>query len=242
MVTAKNGVINKEYYDRKIIDNIGDDIIKIYKVFEFFNKDFFDGELDMPVITISPNLKVEYRVDKPGAWKKEKNEKVDDELFKIVLSEKIFQYDTKEIYIILLKAMVMQYDIEKAEIYKAAGARWIRLINNNNNYFGKKYYIFCEKIGLKVEITESGEKKVVAGERFNQIYEDRDIEKYYNLVHKYIKDDKRENNKSQSMRSFICPSCGMIIRITKSGDTDIRCYNENREGIPCNGKKFVEKK
>ena len=47
-----------------------------------------------------------YKVEIPGAWKKEKNGKIDNELMKMVLSEKMFEYDTKDFYVLFLQAMI----------------------------------------------------------------------------------------------------------------------------------------
>lgn len=236
------GITNEHYVDPGIYGNLEDDMAKINHVFEIFNLHYFENSLDTPVIIISPDMKanVTYRVDKPDGWRKEKVGKTEDELFKIVFSEKVFELETKEIYLLLLKAMINQYDLEQEEIHKSMGARWKRLINNNGHYLSKKYFELCASMGLDIIADESGEKKVVAGKEFNGFYEDAGIEENFKPTYKYIRINNKNKGKKQSMRAFKCTSCGMKIRITKNGDVDIRCYNKNKEGVPCNGTKFVE--
>ena len=133
----------------------------------------------------------------------------------------------------------MQYDLEMSMIHTYNGSKWIRLINNNNNYYGKRYRIECEARGLKILETEGvkeGKKpEVCAGDKFNEIYKNYNIEKYFALVHQYkpVEENSKSSNR-QSMRKFICPGCKMKIRVTKIGDIDIRCYNNG-----CKGERFV---
>lgn len=244
----KKGILNPNYQEIMIYRNLEDDMAKINKVFEIFNEAFFENELDTPVIIVGPNLKKDYRVDRPGKWRKKKGTKVDDELIKMVIAERVFGRETKEIYVILLTAMIMQYDLEKEVEYEAKGGKWKHLINNNGHYFSKRYYLMCKQMGLEVKHTKNGKEEVVSGKKFDEFYEYAGIEDNFKLTYKYKEDntddkDNKNNKKknNQSMRAFICPACGMIIRITKNGDVDIRCYNHNKKGVPCNGARFVEK-
>lgn len=277
MVKAKYGITNEYYQEKKIYGNLEDDQAKINKVFEIFNQEFFDDSLDKPVIFISPEAKVLYKVECPGDWKKEKDGKVDDELMQIILSKGIYEYDTKGFYVLFLQAMIMQYDLEQDKIYDGKKIRRKKLICNKGNYKTKGYYSFCESVGLKVEIvpmteeekqkeierrkkktkisnkederTEKYEEKfekkiVVAGERFNRVYEDRDIEEIGKLVYSYKKKDENKDKKKkseQSMRVLECPNCNLTIRVTRRDDVDIRCYNCSKEGMPCNGTMFIKR-
>lgn len=254
MAKAKHGITNEYYQEKKIYGNLEDDQARINKVFEIFNQEFFNDSLDKPVIFISPEAKVLYKVECPGEWKKEKDGKIDDELMQIVLSKKIYEYDTKDFYVLFLQAMIMQYDCEQDMIYKNSKQKRKRLINNNGHYKSKEYYLYCERIGLSVQTTliekiKDGEKKieekkiVTAGDRFNRVYEDRDIEEIGKLVYSFKKKDEIEKEKKkskQSMRVLECPKCKMKIRVTKQSNIDIRCYNFDKDGIACDGVKFIE--
>lgn len=245
MVMAKHGITNEYYEEKKIYGNLEDDMAKINKVFQIFNKEFFNDVLDRPVIIISPDVKVLYKVERPGEWKKEKNNKTDDELMKIVLSEKLFGYSTKEFYLRLLDVMIYQYDLEQEAIYEYLEQSRTRLVGNNGNYLSKGYFNLCERLGIKVQEirkadTNKKEKIITPKDKFNQVYENNNIEEIGKLVYSYKQPQKKEDKiQKQSMRAFKCPNCGMIIRITKSGDVDIRCYNINDKGIECNGTRFV---
>lgn len=276
MLKAKSGITNEYYKEKKIYGNLEDDQAKINRVFEIFNQEFFDNSLDKPVIFISPEAKVLYKVERPGGWKKEAKGKIDDELMQIILSKEIYEYNTKDFYVLFLQAMIMQYDYEQDMIYAVNKIERKKLICNNGNYKTKGYYSFCESVGLKVEMvpmteeekqkeierrkkktkisnkederTEKYEEKfekkiVVAGERFNRVYEDRDIEVIGKLLYSYKKKDETEDKKKkskQSMRAYICPKCKMKIRVTKGGNIDIRCHNVNKDGSTCDGAKFTE--
>lgn len=240
MQKADKGITNDYYKRPNIYGSLENDIAKMNAVFEIFNNKFFDNQLDTPIIMINPDLKVLYRVDRPDGWKKVKDGKEEDELFKIVLAEKVFEFEEIEVYFILLKAMILQYDLEQESIYKVAGEKWKRLVNNNNHYFSKKYYIFCKSIGL--EVIENEEKmEVVAGAKFNEVYENY-IKNVFELTYKYVQKTGAKKKNTQSMRAYKCPSCGLIIRVTKAGDIDIRCYNTNSEGNSCDGVRFKEVK
>lgn len=248
VIKLNHGVSNKHYTKRLIIENLSDDINTIRKVFEIFNEELFEGQLDTPYINIIPSLKVKYnyKVEMPTGWKKSKWDREED-CIRMFLSEKIYLKNTKDIYVTLVEAMIMQYDLEMAAMHKGAGSKWKRLINNNNNYFGKRYRVECEKRGLKIiesekedkidkEEKEKENKKpvVCAGKIFDDVYLNYNIENNFKLVYKYvppkIEQGRDKGNNGQSMRLFICPECKMKIRVTKTGDIDIRCYNDGCEG------------
>ncbi|MBE5940644.1 MAG: hypothetical protein E7266_09650 [Lachnospiraceae bacterium] len=244
MVKAKHGIVNEYDQEKKIYGNLEDDQAKINKVFEIFNQEFFGDSLDKPVIFISPEAKVLYKVECPGEWKKEKDGKVDDELMQIILSKRIYEYDTKEFYVLFLEAMIKQYDLEQDKIYEAAKQNRKKLINNNGHYKSKEYYKYCEQLGLHVQTipateAEKERKIVTAGDGFNKVYEDRNIEEIGKLVYSFMKKDEKKKIR-QSMRALQCPNCKLIIRVTKQDNVDIRCYNHSKEGIPCNGTRFIE--
>ena len=244
MAEAKYGITNEYYKEKRIYGNLEDDQAKINKVFEIFNQEFFGDSLDKPVVFISPEAKVPYKVECPGEWKKEKYGKVDDELMQIILSKEIYELDTKSFYVLFLEAMIMQYDKEQDMIYKAAKQKRKKFICNNGHYKSKEYYKYCEKVGLNVQTipateVEKEQKIVTAGDGFNRVYEDRNIEEIGKLVYSFMKKDETKKKK-QSMRALQCPNCKLIIRVTKQDDIDIRCYNSSKEGIPCNGTRFIK--
>jgi hypothetical protein len=154
-VKLVHGVTNKNYKGRRVNSTLGRDMSTLQKVFNIFNVEFFDGALDVPAIMISDSARVEYKVLKMPNWKKQKGNIVENELMKMVMSEIIYKYETKEIYITLVKAMILQYDLEMDEVYRINGEKRTRLINNNNNYFSEVYYAKCKEVGLvPEEITE----------------------------------------------------------------------------------------
>lgn len=245
MAKAKYGITNEYYKENKIYGNLEDDQAKINKVFEIFNQEFFDNSLDKPVIFISPEAKVLYKVECPGEWKKEKHGKVDDELMQIILSKEVYRLDTKSFYVLFLEAMIAQYDKEQDMIYKAAEQNRKKLISNNGNYKSKKYYQYCEKVGLNVQTIpatepEKEQKIVTAGAGFDRVYEDRNIEEIGKLVYSFKEKDETKKRR-QSMRVLHCPNCKLTIRVTRQDNVDVRCYNCNKEGTLCDGKRFIER-
>jgi hypothetical protein len=126
-VKLVHGVTNKNYKGGRVNSTLARDISTLHKVFNIFNVEFFKGELDVPVIMISDTARVDYKAAKLPNWRKEKGNSTENELMKLVLSEKIFKYETKEIYIVLVKAMILQYDLEMDEIYRVNGESGLSL-------------------------------------------------------------------------------------------------------------------
>ena len=257
-----NGISNHNYkgeYDR-VRSSITQDQDMLLKVFEIFNDEFFNNELDIPVILIETNMRKIYSIKKPEGWVKYDRHHIDQnkermkesELITMSFSKELFALNTKEIYITLLRAMVEQWDVEK----QASIPEWRRLINNNGHFFSSSYYNECAKRGLVVDeeslgdvelktktaLLQSGKCKMIGDTIFNSVYERYGIEEHFKLLYKYDEEEKKDKTKDnktkkskQSMRKYVCSKCKMSIRVTKSGEIDIRCYNGE-----CNGVRFVE--
>lgn len=253
-IDVESGISNPYYKKININEDLSNDIKTLQKVFEIFNKEFFDGDLDVPVISISGNMRADLRVTKPEHWYKRdiySETQREEECIGLYLSEKIYFYDFKEVCVTLLKAMIMQYDIEQYAIYgsrKGKGA-YKRMITNNNNYFSKAYAQKCWECGLNAEPIkkideETGEEvnigkyTVTPAEKFDEVYVKNELGKLRLVLHKKKKKvmKKTESNNGQSMKVYECPSCGLSIRVTRKDPVNIKCYNDEK---CANGVRFI---
>uniref|UniRef100_UPI004056C6DF hypothetical protein n=1 Tax=Acetatifactor sp. TaxID=1872090 RepID=UPI004056C6DF len=243
-IKIEHGVTNEHYKIRNINEDQTNDVKTLQKIFEIFNIEFFAGELDTPVISIEGKMKKELDVSKPEHWYKtdvySESQRKED-CIGLYLSEDIYTYEFKEVCITLLKAMIMQYDIERYATYggaKGTGS-YKKMITNNKNYYSKAYAKKCEECGLNAEpikVKKNGEEEnsgkymVTAAERFNEVYEKHNLDKFRLVLHKtkIVPKEKEESGKGQSMRAYICPTCGLIIRVTKKDPVNIVCYNDEK--------------
>lgn len=242
------GVLNDNY--NGIEAKLSDDVINLQRVFDIFNEQFFHNVLDEANIIISPNARTLIKVDKPDNWEKRKSIRVikinddkkknkndlvidtedieilgtkiqsDTDIIRIIFSDEILQFETKQIYIFLLRAMIMQYDIEMYETKDALKIKWKRFINNNNNYFGKGFYAVCRQrglvpenmeIALRTEVAKKekikhpdltdeelyerllsrGKVNMIATEIFDEVYNTNNIEIRFPLIFKYTNKEKQ---------------------------------------------------
>lgn len=245
VIKLNHGVANSNYQKVNINEDQSDDIRTLQKIFEVFNKEFFKEELDTPVISIAGKLKTELDVTKPEHWYKTNiysESQNEEDCIGLYLSEDIYTYDFKEVCVTLLKAMIMQYDIEHYAMYGGANGKssYKKMITNNNNYFSKAYAAKCEECGLKAEPIKklnkegeeenSGKYEVTAAERFNEVYEKYNLGMYRLVLHKKkeVNEKKSASSNGQSMKVYICPSCGLKIRVTRKGPVNIKCFNSEK--------------
>lgn len=114
---------------------------ELYRIFELFNKDLFNGKLEEPVILIQPAKKTRTlgtcSVDKVWQHKKvKKNQK-----YEITISAESLQRSTDEIAETLLHEMAHLY----------CSLNDIKDTSNNYVYHNKRYKIQAENHGLNVE-------------------------------------------------------------------------------------------
>lgn len=255
-IDVKQGILNKEYFNsagkERIDKNSSDDLNVLYIAFDCFNENFFNNELDVPTILIAPNMRCLGKVSRPDAWEKRKyqnTEAIKEENMLLQLSDKVLEYTRiEDVYLELVKTMILQYDLEQEAIYKALNEKYKRIVGNNNNYFSIRYPAICEQCGLVASPVmkkdndgnevQSGKYDVKPGERFKEVIALNMLAKYQLSVRRNsdIKENKKDGSHS---RLFVCPQCGLKVRVkVKTKNPLFKCYTEEN----CNGAEFVEDK
>lgn len=246
--TGGLGVTNENYgMDGKhtiVEKGLSDDIIILEKAFEVFNKRFFDGKLETPVIGISSNMRCDVKVTKPDDWVKYENGNKErkENCIGIHISEKVLERGLVELYVQLVVGILMQYDIEKKEyhIAKYGTLRGYKsLTAREGNYYSKKFDEICKKCLLDVEeyVDEKGKikKRAISTQEFIEFLEESGLLEYKITCNKKTA-AKNKKQERQSMVLYKCPKCKIKVRVTKKGAVKLACYN----GIECNGV-FLEK-
>lgn len=246
--TSGLGIVNENYgMDGKhtiVEKGLSDDLIILEKAFEVFNKCFFDEKLETPVISISSNMRCMVKATKPDDWVKYENGNKDrkENCIGIQISEKVLELDMVGVYVQLVVAMLMQYDIEKKEyhIAKYGSSRGYKsLTAREGNYYSKKFVEICRKCLLDVENYEKGKGTVISTQAFVELLKQNGLLEYKITCNREKNKKNNVQNKKlngQSMVLYKCPICGMKVRVTKKGTVKLACYN----GVECNGV-FLEK-
>lgn len=178
-------------------------IIELDNLFIKFNDDLFSGELQKPVITVSPDITI-------GAygwctsWKAWKNG--DDEhegYYEINLCSEHLNRPFEDTCSTLLHEMVHLLNLQNG----------VKDTSRGGTYHNKKFKEVAEQHGLKISqnpkygwcVTELSEECAA--------YINRMDGKAFSLYRSGVA--KKKNQKPSSSRKYVCPCCGVIIRATK---------------------------
>ncbi len=187
------------------IDSLQSIIEKLENLFSKFNKQFFNDELQKPIITVSPDT-TSGAYGWCTSWKAWKNKKSDDEkdgYYEINMCAEYLSRPFLEICCTLIHEMVHLLNLQND----------VQDTSRSGKYHNKKYKEAAEQHGLYVEKdskygwcnttlappTQSWIEQNCSGE-FN-IYRNKPI--------------KLPGARKQSTRKYVCPCCGMIVRATK---------------------------
>lgn len=190
-------------------------IDKIEELFKTFNTKFYDGQLQKPVLTVSPD-------STSGAfgwittWKSWHQEGMEEGFYEINLCAEHLNRDFKETCATLLHEMVHLWNLQND----------VKDTSRGTSYHNKKFKEVGEQRGLIIKkhdkygwtLTSLNEE---ATEFINTLGEQ-------NFQLHRTKMTKLESGaKKSSSKKYTCPQCGMIVRATKEvhilcGDCDVK--------------------
>lgn len=197
-------------------------IEKLENLFSSLNNRFYNGELQKPVITVSPDItKGAYGwCTSWKAWKIAKAEgeeiKEDEGYFEINICAEYLSRPFEQVAETLLHEMVHLYNLQIG----------VQDTSRSGTYHNKKFKEAAEQHGLIAEPSGkygySSTKLNDEAEQFIASYS----EKKFELFRKPIPKIKGKSSK-QSSRKYVCPGCGCIIRATK--EVHVICADCNLE-------------
>ena len=187
-------------------------ISELENMFEMFNDEYYNGELDRPVITVAPNNtghKVSGWCTNYKAW-----EDKDGGYYEINICAEFLNRPTVFIAAEMLHEMVHLYCLKNNIQDTSRGGTW----------HNKRFCEIAKTHGLIVgEDSQYGCITTIdlsAEEFFNTYYENES----FDLFRIPEKKEKKGGGKSNS-RKYVCPCCGLIIRATK--DVRVICADCN---------------
>ncbi|MBA9087507.1 hypothetical protein FHR92_003992 [Fontibacillus solani] len=184
-------------------------IEKLEELFNVFNKQFFDDELQKPVITVSPDTTA-------GAygwctsWKAWKDDEDSDGYYEINMCAEHLNRPFEETCETLIHEMVHLLNLQND----------VQDTSRSGTYHNKKFKVTAEQHGL---IVEKDERYGWAFTRLNDealkfvlSLDGQGFGLYRSKIPKV-----KTSSGSSSSRKYVCPSCGTIIRATK--EVNVKC-------------------
>lgn len=185
-------------------------IEKLERLFSILNDRFYNGELQKPIITVSPDTtKGAYGwCTSWKAWSKAKDEneeaKEDDGYYEINICAEYLSRPFEQIAETLLHEMVHLWNLQQG----------VQDTSRSGTYHNKKFKETAEQHGLTCEASGkygySSTKLNEDAATFINQYQEKKFELFRKPVPKI-----KGSSKSQSSRKYVCPGCGCIIRATK---------------------------
>ncbi len=177
-------------------------IEKIESLFSIYNKEFFEGQLQKPIITISPDT----TKDAYGwctSWKAWEDQ--NGGYYEINLCAEHLSRPIAETASTLLHEMVHLLNLQNG----------IQDTSRSGTYHNKLFKVAAEAHGLIVEQgAKYGWHKTKLGEKALEIL-NQQLTTKFELFRKPLPQAEKATKAKQSTRKYICPSCGCIIRATK---------------------------
>lgn len=179
---------------------------KLEKLFSSFNSKFYNGELEKPVITVSPDTtKGAYGwCTSWKAWTNKADGEPNEGYYEINICAEHLSRPFEDIAETLLHEMVHLYNLQQG----------VQDTSRNGTYHNKKFKDAAEQHGLIAEnagkygFTDT--KLNSEAEAFIKSMEDKKFELFRKSLPKV-----KGQSKSSSSRKYVCPVCGCIIRATK---------------------------
>lgn len=195
-------------------------ISELESLFSTFNKAFFEGKLEKPVITVSPD-------STKGAygwctgWKAWQNGEENGGFYEINLCAEYLNRPFEETCGTLIHEMVHLWNLQEG----------VQDTSRSGTYHNKNFKVAAEAHGLTVEKTAkygfSTTTLAPATLNFIQAMEKTG----FSLVRPKVPSLKGSSKSGSSSRKYVCPCCGTIIRATKEvrvicADCDIEFVEE----------------
>lgn len=199
---------------------------ELNRLFDIFNKHYYNNEISKPVIVAQTNGKDRSTMGWCTCNKVWKDNEINEYYYEITICSEYLYRDVEGICSTLLHEMVHLYCNEKG----------IKDTSRGNTYHNKRFKEVAEKHGLIIDynkrigwsvtnLTEEAKGFIASNAK-------KDVFKLTRGRHRStgisdflfpdIDEGEEETAKSkQSMRKYLCPECGTIIRATK--DVNVKC-------------------
>lgn len=194
---------------------------KLETIFSSFNDRFYNGELQKPVITVSPDTtKGAYGwCTSWKAWATTEDEEGEGH-YEINICAEYLSRPFEDVVETLLHEMVHLYNLQIG----------VQDTSRNGTYHNKKFKEIGEQHGL---IVENSGKYGFSSTKLNdeaKAFVDSMTDKKFELFRKSLPKIQGKSTK-QSSRKYVCPVCGAIIRATKvvhviCGDCEVEFEEE----------------
>lgn len=170
-------------------------------LFTVLNNEYFGGELERPVITISPDT-TKGAYGWCTSWKAWQDEEIDG-YYEVNLCAEHTARGYKALAETLLHEMVHLYNLQKG----------VQDCSRGGTYHNKKFKTMAESKGLMVEQSQKN------GWAYTQLNPETnrflDTVTGIDFVLFRSKIEKSTSTKKSSSRKYVCPECGQSVRATK---------------------------
>ena len=178
------------------MNSLSTDIQKLEELFNIFNKKLFDGELEKPIIAVSPNEKYYGWFTTWKAWENREGKGH----YEINICSDHLNRDFKEICGTLIHEMVHLY----------CNQNDIKDTSNKGVYHNKRYKECAESHGLTVEKSKYGWNVTALNEEMEKFISELDIKEF-----EFYRKSETKKKKANNSIKYVCPDCGSIVRSTK---------------------------
>lgn len=196
------------------------------KIFRRLNDNYFNGELEEPIITIAPTKNAYGHITCSKIWKRN-----DDSAFEINISSYYIDRPIEEVVSTLLHEMVHEYNL----------MRGIQDCSRGGTYHNTKFRDKAESVDLHIEhdprygwtITSPTDKllEFIISEGWEDISIGRDggYGTYTGTGSGNSTGGKTPTTptvpKKQTSWKYVCPSCGLIVRSTRDLTMKLGCID-----------------
>lgn len=182
-------------------------IAELHKAFAIFNKEFFNGELKEPAILIQSKGNRKGCLGWCTVNKAWRNQETKEERYEVNIVAEGLNRGVYPVMGTLIHEMVHLYCLQND----------IRDVSRGGTYHNKRFKEVAERSGLVIEHDERigwSLTKLQSGTM--SLIDKSDINKEaFNLSRKDGVVTSKEPAKKSSVRKYVCPNCGCIIRATK---------------------------
>lgn len=192
-------------------------IQKLEDLFEQFNNKFYDGQVQKPVITVSPDT-TKGAYGWCTSWKawKEKMDNEEDQndapgYYEINLCAEHLARPFTEVCATLLHEMVHLWNLQNE----------VQDTSRGGNYHNKKFKQVAEEHGLIIEQHPKHGWTLTSLNDEAKVFIEGMHENGFDIYRSKL--PKLKPSKSSSSRKYVCPYCGLIIRATK--EVHVICSN-----------------
>jgi hypothetical protein len=189
------------------IESINAELNRLFDVFNFY---YYDNEIEKPVITVQTNGKSKGTMGWCSCKKIWKNSEKNEYYYEITICGEYLYRSVEEICSTLLHEMVHLYCIEHN----------IKDTSRSNIYHNKKFKEVAEQHGLIIEYDKrigwSITKLTDEAKTFVKNNANKEVFVLTRITKINLTEGGEEEGPKQSMRKYVCPRCGAIIRATKN--------------------------